>query len=206
MQEKTKNRRVKKYIDRATQRRLAFIVVINALLYIGLLTLFIFAPLAYRLYSGEVTAELQEAANAFLALHEHFWPAMLLVLIVVGFHSIQLSHRLAGPVYRFRQTLKQMRQRDFSVQITLRKKDFFSEMMDEMNETNRTLSREISKLREKNDTMRQMIDTLNEKLSNENLSKEDVSIESLKTAVQAISENEKSLRQALEQFQLKTDV
>ncbi len=171
------------------------------MVYIGLLTLFIFAPLAYRLYSGEVTPELQEAANAFLALHEHFWPAILLVLIVVGFHSIQLSHRLAGPVYRFRQTLKQMRQRDFSVQITLRKKDFFSEMMDEMNETNRTLSSEISKLREKDDTMRRMIDTLNE-----NLSKEDVSIESLKTAVQAISENEKALRQALEQFQLKTDV
>jgi len=201
MQEKTKNRRVKKYIDRQTQRRLAFIVVINALLYIGLLALFIFAPLAYRIYSGGVTPEIQESANAFLALHEHFWPAILLVLIVVGFHSIQLSHRLAGPVYRFRQTLRQMRKGDFSDQIVLRKKDFFSEMMDEMNETNRTLSSDISNLKEKNDMMRQTINTLSEKLSNK-----DVSIESFKTTVQAVSENEKTLRKALEQFQLKTDV
>lgn len=201
MAEKTKNRRVKKYIDRQTQKRLTFIVIINALFYIALLALFIFVPLAYRIYSGEVTPEIQEAANAFLALHEHFWPAILLVLIVVGFHSIQFSHRLAGPVYRFRQTLRQMQERDFSVQTTLRKKDFFSEMMDEMNETNRILSTEISDLKEKGDMIRQSIDEMNE-----HLSQEQISIESLKTSVQAISKNEKTLRQGLEQFQLKTDV
>lgn len=200
MKEKTKNRRVKKYIDRQTQGRLAFIFVINALLYIAILALFIFAPLAYRIYSGGVTQEIQEAANAFLAIHEHFWPAILLVLILVGFHSIQLSHHLAGPVYRFRQTLLQMQKKDFSIQIILRKRDFFSEMRDEMNKTNRILSADILELKEKDDTVRQMIEEMNKELS-----KKEVSIESLKRSAQAISENEQSLRQTLEQFQLKTD-
>jgi len=197
MAEKAQNRRAKKYIDRQTQGRIAFIVVINALLYIALLALFIFAPLAYRIYTDEVTPEIQEAAKAFLALHEHFWPAILLVLIVVGFHSIRLSHSLAGPVYRFKQTLRQMQKGNFSIQITLRKKDFFSEMMDEMNETNRRLSADMADLKEKDRTMRQTIEEMNEKLS-----QEDISIESLKTSAHSISENEKALRHALETFHL----
>ncbi len=186
MAEKAQNRRAKKYIDRQTQGRIAFIVVINALLYIALLALFIFAPLAYSIYTDEVTPEIQEAAKAFLALHEHFWPAILLVLIVVGFHSIRLSHSLAGPVYRFKQTLRQMQKGNFSIQITLRKKD-----------TNRRLSADMADLKEKDRTMRQTIEEMNEKLS-----QEDISIESLKTSAHSISENEKALRHALETFHL----
>ncbi len=201
MTKKIKNKRVKKYIDRQTQGRIALIVVINALLYTGLLALFIFAPLAYRIYIGERTPEIQEAANAFLALHEYFWPAILLVLIVIAFHSIRLSHSLAGPVYRFKQTLRQIQKRNFSVQITLRKKDFFSEMMDEMNETNRSLSADIADLKEKHAPIQEAIEEMNEKLG-----QKDVSIEFLKTSARTIFENEKALRQALEQFQLKNDV
>jgi len=201
MTEKTINRRVKKYIDRATQGRIAFIVVTHALLYITLLALFIFVPLAYRIYTKDLSPELEEAAKAFLTLHEHFWPAILLTLILVGFHSIRISHSLAGPIYRFRQTLRQMQKKNFSVQSTLRERDFFSEMMEELNETNRSLSANMTDLKENDVRVRQTIEELNEKLN-----QQDPSLESLKASAHSISENAKELHHALEKFELKDDV
>jgi methyl-accepting chemotaxis protein len=44
--------------------------------------------------------KLQEAARMVLYLHENFWPAALLSLVLICFLSIRTSHRVAGPLYR----------------------------------------------------------------------------------------------------------
>ncbi len=168
-----------------------------ALVYIFLLALFIFSPLAYRIYTESSSPELQEAANAFLALHDHFWPAIFVLLAIVGFHSIRFSHRMVGPVYRFKQTLKGIRKNDLSKNVTLRNGDFFVDLMDEFNHTILYLRESLTDMKGKNEELRRAIEGLNEKLDRGALSPEE-----LKKSVVRIGKGEEALRHALDDFQL----
>jgi len=56
-------------------------------------------------------------------------------LLVIGFFSIFFLHRIAGPVYRFRMTLRKLRSGQPTPPIRLREGDFFTELADELNAT-----------------------------------------------------------------------
>ena len=61
----------------------------------------LFIPLFTELdQSGTTSLKLQQAAKMVLYLHENFWPAVLLSLVLICFLSIRTSHRIAGPLYR----------------------------------------------------------------------------------------------------------
>ena len=49
-----------------------------------------------------------ELANQFLSLHERVWPAMLVALLLLGFHLVFFSHRIAGPLYRWRRLFSEV--------------------------------------------------------------------------------------------------
>ncbi|MFQ5596840.1 MAG: hypothetical protein ACE5GK_02200 [Nitrospiria bacterium] len=197
MTKKLPNRRQKKYINRQIQGRIAAIVVLNGLMYIFLLSVLIFAPLAYRIYSENITPELQQAADAFLALHEHFWPAIFILLSVIGLHSIRISHRMAGPVYRFKETFKEMQRGDLSTHITLRSGDFFVDLMEEFNKTTISLREGFKGLKEQDEHLQSALIGLNQQLDDEN-----VSIEALKRLTRNAQESELKLKRLLEGFQL----
>ncbi len=194
------NRRNKKYIDRSTQGRIAIMVVTNALMYIFLLALMVFGPLAYRMNTNDISPELQDIANAFLALHEHFWPAILILLVIIGFHSIRVSHRMAGPVYRFKEVLKSVQKGDLTAHSILRKGDFFVDLMDEINRATTSMSKGYRELKETDGKLRAEISALNEKLKSNTLSSE-----ALKQSASNIHQHEETLRQQLENFKLKNE-
>jgi hypothetical protein len=69
----------------------------------------------------------------------------LITLFVVAlgslmiYDAVKLSHRLVGPLYRFRMTLKAMREDKEVSLVTLRDGDFLLEMRDELNATLKVL-------------------------------------------------------------------
>ena len=83
-----------------------------------------------------------------------FIPFLLLTLIVVlgvaitgMIIFIMLSHRLAGPVYRFEQTLKQAEGGNLDTRIHLRKNDQFGELETALNRFIGSLSRRIGSIK-----------------------------------------------------------
>jgi len=54
------------------------------------------------------------------------WPAVLVVFIILSIHSILVSHRIAGPLYRFRQTFQQIIAGDISKMARIRKGDLLA--------------------------------------------------------------------------------
>ena len=62
-------------------------------------------------------------AGKILYLHSYLWPAFLLVLVILGFHSVLVSNKIAGPLYRFRATFQQIIQGDISGSMKIRKGD-----------------------------------------------------------------------------------
>lgn len=58
---------------------------------------------------------------------------LFVTLIVVGLFGLLFLHRVAGPVYRFRQTLLKINKGEMPGSIKLREGDFFTETADEIN-------------------------------------------------------------------------
>ncbi len=191
------NRRFKKYIDRPFQGRIAITVVVNAILYVFLLTAFLFGPLAYRIDNETGDTESFTVGQDFISLHENFWPAILVLLGLITIQSIWFSHRIAGPVYRFKVVIKALRNRDFSQRITLRKKDFLTDLMKEINDLIYSMREAFQELKNKNEVLHDEIQNLNQGISQNTLSSEEI-----KQAVARIKQSEDALKQCLEGFQL----
>jgi hypothetical protein len=77
---------------------------------------------------------------------------LILTLITIGAYGVVFLHRVAGPVYRFRQTLLKVNRGEMPQDIKLREGDFFHDMAHDINIILRRLRAEqekISELKEK---------------------------------------------------------
>jgi methyl-accepting chemotaxis protein len=74
----------------------------------------------------------------YIVLWPMAWTCLSLV-IIIAIYSLFFSHRMAGPIYRLRVSLSKMLDNDFSGQIKVRKKDFFSNMADQLEELRKNI-------------------------------------------------------------------
>ena len=58
---------------------------------------------------------------------------IFVAVIATGFFGVFFLHRVAGPVYRFRQVLKRMGSGEIPGEVHLRQRDFFKETAEELN-------------------------------------------------------------------------
>ena len=75
----------------------------------------------------------QPIYDQFLPIASSFFYKTAIYLILVVIISAILSHKMAGPVYRFEQTCKAIAKGDFSQRVHLRKGDQLVELQDEFN-------------------------------------------------------------------------
>ncbi len=82
----------------------------HGLLYGGLslvaLTAGIFVPLLWNLAGGGPVAEFEEQAIVMLYMHERFWLPAFVCAVIVVISSVRLSHRIAGPLVRYKRNLR----------------------------------------------------------------------------------------------------
>lgn len=96
-------------------------------------------------------------------------PKLILILILVGWGSIYLSHKVAGPLYRFHLTLEEIKKGNLRTRIALRKEDEGKSLAGKFNDTLITLDQNFSKLkniiRENESNPPQLIMKLKDELS-----------------------------------------
>jgi signal transduction histidine kinase len=73
---------------------------------------------------------------------------LILTLIIIGVYGVVFLHRVAGPVYRFRQTLLKINRGEMPHDIKIREGDFFHDMAHDINIILRRLRSEHEKLSE----------------------------------------------------------
>jgi len=73
---------------------------------------------------------------------------LILTLIIIGAYGVVFLHRVAGPVYRFRQTLLKVNRGEMPQDIKLREGDFFHDMAHDINIILRRLRAEQEKISE----------------------------------------------------------
>lgn len=73
---------------------------------------------------------------------------LILTLLIIGSYGVIFLHRVAGPVYRFRQTLLKVNRGEMPTDIKLREGDFFHDMAHDINLVLKRLRLEQEKVSE----------------------------------------------------------
>lgn len=136
------------------KRRTIFIKKNLQLRYMMLIILSVLCGLAIMTF--ELTATLDELFDAypvlvqpiydeFIPIAAAFFYKIAIYLLFVVLISAILSHKMAGPVYRFEQTCKAIAKGDFSQRVHLRQGDQLTELQDEFNKMMDRVEAEINK-------------------------------------------------------------
>jgi methyl-accepting chemotaxis protein len=85
----------------------------------------LFVPLILKLHNTPLSSpEAGAIGYQFTTLHESIWPAFPLALMLILIHSVFFSHRIAGPLYRFRNVFKAISEGDLMVDTKIRTHDY----------------------------------------------------------------------------------
>jgi methyl-accepting chemotaxis protein len=88
----------------------------------------LFIPLMIKLHDTPLASpEAGTIGYQFTILHDSVWPAFPIAILLILVHSVFFSHRIAGPLYRFRNVFKAIGQGDLTVQTKIRDHDYLQQ-------------------------------------------------------------------------------
>ena len=99
------------------------LVVWVAVLFVGFLVLLL-GPVAWQVSRGEANVADAEAATALLTLHDRIWLPLIALLLALTLVIIKLTHRVAGPLYRFRTVFGEMARGNLAANAAIRANDY----------------------------------------------------------------------------------
>jgi len=124
------------------------LVLFYTLMIALLLAIPVFKPLMQALDDPALSwQERAVVANNLLNLHARYWPwalGALAVLTIHCLHSLRMMHRIAGPLYRFKQLYRQIGEGNLSIRATLRPHDYLTQDADGLNRMTAQLQARIS--------------------------------------------------------------
>lgn len=192
-------RRRRYIVDRALQYRLLAYNAIYFVIIVLSIGVALFLPLYFELSNPTLTpAQQGEVAGRVLYLHGNLWPAVLVVFIILSIHSILVSHRIAGPLYRFRQTFQQIVAGDISKMARIRKGDLLANEQEKIAEMMAMLQSRIGKIRSEQAAVEKVLDDL---LRNPGSQME----EGIKAKIAQIQSHNMALKKEVEYFKLSQD-
>lgn len=131
----TKAQKRKAFVFDRLQHRLLSVHLLHILTILLIFAGVVFVPLILKLEYGNLSfLEKQEVANQLLTMHYQVWPPLLLVFVLLVVHSAIVTHRIAGPFYRLRATLRLIKNGDLTVNVSFRKNDYLKEAAEDMND------------------------------------------------------------------------
>ena len=128
----------------------------------------LFGPVIFKLGNDSLSsAERDEAGRQLLVLHERVWFALPVIIVLCLLHSVLMSHRIAGPLYRIQRILRSQADGDLTMKVQVRRSDYLQSeaaMLTEM--ISRTAER-VGAIRESyrlaNQTLPQLMTSLGER-------------------------------------------
>jgi signal transduction histidine kinase len=129
------NKRRKKYLGSAFQKKMLFLVFVAAVIPAAIIAVcmyyLIFSMLAWQMVIPEAIAynlmPVLKKVNLVIAL------SVPIILVLLWLVALELSHRVAGPLYRMEKELDEIIAGNKSAPIKLRKKDEFKILADKIN-------------------------------------------------------------------------
>jgi len=150
------------FIEKSFQTRFILrfctLIVVAGLLTMGILYLFVFRSTTVSIINSRVVV--RSTADFLLPL---LLQTLLIVTILIGLATIVLtllfSHKIAGPLYRFKKVIENLEQGDFSQDFHIRLNDQLKDLADKFNSM-------IGKTRFHIQVLKDNLKNLKEKLNN----------------------------------------
>jgi methyl-accepting chemotaxis protein len=151
--------RRKRILINPLQYRLVLIALVHFAIIVGVFAALMFLPAALHLRSASLDSSPENlaAANEFLTLHARFWPAVILLLGLLVLHTLIVSHRLVGPLYRFRRVWQAVAEGNLSVRATLRRHDYLTQEAEAINAMIEALAGRVAGLDEQVTALRAVL-------------------------------------------------
>ncbi len=135
-----------------------FIIKFCSILLVGIV---LSTVLVFLFSQGTLTSSFDNSRLVIRNTGDAIMPTLLITnLITLGIITISaiavtlfVSHRIAGPMFRFEQDIKKIADGDLSVRIHLRQKDQFEEMAKAFNEMASSLHGKLSKIDQEMDRL-----------------------------------------------------
>jgi len=141
--------------------RFSMLVIIGGLLTIALLYLLGTQSKTVAIQNSRVVAK--TTADFILPLLMQTVIAVtILVGIIAGILTLLMSHKISGPLYRFKKAIEALEQGDFSSEFNIRSMDQLGGLADEINNMIRKTRQEISGLKSNAISLKQKLDRLDE--------------------------------------------
>lgn len=193
MNRETKRRRV--LVEDFQYRLLAF----NLLYFLATLLIFaavLFVPLIIRLESSTLSvAEKQEVATQLLSLDARVWPPILVVFLLLAIHSVLISHRIAGPLSRFRRLFEAVADGDLSVRLIIRGNDYLAKEARLFNEMAASLGSRVQGIGELSAELRTLSAELTRAI-------ESGSREAVRQSIERLAARAERLKASVDQFRI----
>jgi methyl-accepting chemotaxis protein len=135
--------RRRRFYVHGIQRKYLFLSLVPLIISSFLIIAFLFLPLDILLYSSASPVAKQVILQDLRALGFRIWPAIFIGMLVSAFLSVFVTHRFAGPIYRFHQVVDQMATGDLSTRFKLRKGDDLVDLETALNRAIASLSETI---------------------------------------------------------------
>jgi len=167
-------------VNRDIQIGLLFNSFLYVLLFVAVIGVAFFVPLMAQLTDAESpSARTVKAGNHMRYLYSYFWPAVILAMILIFLHSVRASHKVAGPLYRFRVVLEALKEGVISSPISIRKGDCLQQEADLINEVLMSLRQNLEGLQEAQVQLNQALTEYREELGRDHSTEEEERIRDL---------------------------
>ena len=144
------------------------------------------------------SSEAQRVAEHFELLHSRFWPAVFVVSLLLIVHGVFFSHRIAGPLYRFRRIFRSVAQGDLTVGTSIRKNDYLQAEAQCLGEMVGALREKIARIEAHHAEIAPQVDRLRQAVARAAFRDVEQEADRLRATVE-------QLAQAMEPFQTKSN-
>lgn len=188
------------FIDKSFQAE--FILKFCGLVVLGCV---IFGALLYIFSRSTLTTSFENSRLVVKGTADYLFPGLLfagvIVALVMAVASsivvLLMTHRVAGPVYRFEKYAEELGSGRLNSDLKIRKKDQFQNLVKSFNKMTHDLKTGLLKVNEVSDKLDKLIDELSDSSNNELLLKEDI-----KKIVSELKKDKQDLKKALMYFKI----
>ena len=167
-----KFKRRRYFIDKRLQTKYVVLTILLLVVYTFLFVVILTFPYIVPLASSAPIEEQAKAARTLLTLHKSIWPALGVVMLIMSSASIFITHKIAGPVYRFRKVLAEISDGNLDISVKLRDKDDLKDLAEDFNLVISDLRGFVATLRCDYETMSSCISELEDKIKSNQISNE----------------------------------
>lgn len=188
------HKRTLRLIFTSSQFRLLAFSLIYVFATVLVFAVALFLPMILMLDNRSLSSvEKEVVADQLLSFHARAWPAIIIVLVLLAIHSLVVSHRIAGPLYRFRSCLRAIAEGNLSTPAIIRRNDYLVTENETFNEMIASLRAKIEDIQHQCTEMHQLLPTLRRSIDSG-------SLETVRQDLESLGARMRRLKACVDQF------